>query len=234
MVRRRSLVASWAVLVLATVVLAAVAQAPSSNPASGVRVLYPANRTVHVRPTRVIVATPLTAAKPIATLDGKPFVLHRMTFADSWLAPGKLKATAELVGDRSVTALWASSVRLAPGPHVLMVAGKRLDLRGATGTVPAGWTTALEHSPVGAAAGKLDCGGCHEMTGAVVGTVPTPKACATCHDDAAVQLIHRHITEPLARCAMCHDPHGSARPKLLTDAKEKLCSKCHAVGHSKS
>jgi predicted CXXCH cytochrome family protein len=29
-------------------------------------------------------------------------------------------------------------------------------------------------------------------------------------------------------CSVCHDPHGSPNRKLLTEADQNLCLKCHA------
>lgn len=204
---------------------AALADAPQ-----GVRILYPAGRSAcEAGPLRVVVATPLGTSRLAATLDGKPVALQRLTFADTWVLPGKLKATAERVGDRSAAALWVAQLDLKPGRHTLAAGGQKVQV--CAGKAPAGWASAYAHKPAGT--GKTDCAGCHEMEGAALGAARTPKACASCHDEASVQLIHKHVAEPLARCAMCHDPHGAARPKLLVDAKEKLCSKCHESGHSK-
>jgi predicted CXXCH cytochrome family protein len=198
----------------------------------GIRVLYPANRTVHKGIVRLIVAAPL-AARLTAEMDRKPLHLQRLVFADSWQLAGRLKATAELVGDRSRTALWAAEFPIPAGAHEVTVGGQRLQLRGDQGPVPSGWTASYTHPAVKPDSGPLDCAACHELSGSAIGAVSTPSACASCHDEPTIQLIHRHVAEPLARCAMCHDPHGSTRPKLLTDEKVKLCSKCHEPGHFK-
>jgi predicted CXXCH cytochrome family protein len=211
----------------------------SAAPDGGTRLLYPPTRSLLSRPVRLILATAKDAPAPAVTLDGNGLALERLTFADTWRMPGKLKATAALVGDRAATALWAATLDLKPGGHAVVVGEQRLDLwrvggeAPSTGEAPKDYSRLHSHAPVGEAAPKLDCGGCHELKDGVIGPVPTPQACADCHDESQVQLIHRHVSEPLARCAQCHDPHGTGRPKMLVDAKQVLCSKCHEAGHSK-
>jgi predicted CXXCH cytochrome family protein len=218
---------------LLAVVLAGAPAAPDADPAAGLRILYPPPRSAVSRPLRLIVATPKAAAAPAATLDGQALSLQRLTFDDAWQIPGKLKATAQLVGDRAAAALWAAALDLKPGTHTVLVGGQRLELWRGEGDPPKDYTRLYSHQPLGEAAPKLDCGVCHEQKDDQLGAVSTPQACAGCHDEAAVQLRHSHVSEPLARCAQCHDPHGTPRPKMLVDAKPALCRKCHEAGHSK-
>lgn len=217
---------------LLALLAAAGGQTPQSNAPGGIRILYPADHTVLNGISRLVVAAPLTG-KVTASLDGKPVTFHRMTFAASWVTPGRLKATSALIGERASTAVWASALKLSPGAHTLAVGGQRVEVRVLARAIPPGWTQAYVHQPVKAESGRLDCAGCHESEAGVIGPAPTPASCAPCHDENAVQLIHHHVAEPLAKCAMCHDPHGAARPKLLVDDKQKLCSKCHESGHFK-
>jgi len=198
---------------------------------SGVRILYPPSRSaLPDGPVRMIVAAPLSL-RLSGTLDGRPLTLSRLAFADTWQTPGRLKVTDALIGDRSAAALWVASISLAPGNHTVVVGGQRLELCRPKGQAPAGWTDFYAHRLTTNA--KLDCSGCHEITDGALGSAHTPDACAGCHDEGSVQLIHRHVSEPLGNCAMCHDPHGTSRPKMLQDTKEKLCSRCHEAGHSK-
>ena len=229
MARRSFMIAAPALLLYA-------ALAQGAKPTDAVRILYPASRTVHVGPVSLIAATPIATKKLPATLDGKPISLRRLTFSDTWQMTGLLKSTDALVGDRTTTALWAAELTMTPGPHIAVIGGKRIELRGAKDSkaiIPAGYTITYAHKALTLRDGKIDCGSCHERTGDTLGEVRTPKVCAPCHDETSVQLIHSHVPQPLNNCAMCHDPHGSPRPKLLLDAKAKLCSKCHSAGHIK-
>lgn len=213
------------------VVLLAAASAGDLEP---VRLLYPANRTAHAGPVRLMAATAKDAPAPPATLDGQPLALQRLEFAPTWQLPGKLKETAARVGERSTAALWVATLELKPGAHTVLVGGHKLALwREGDVARPADYALAHSHAPVGQEAPKLDCAGCHEQPDGALETARTPHSCADCHDEDSVQLIHQHVSPPLARCASCHDPHGSARPKLLVDSKEALCSRCHEKGHSK-
>lgn len=226
-------------VVLLLAVLAAAPAAPDTDPTAGLRILYPPTRSAVSRPVRLIVAAPQAADAPVGSLDGRPLTLGRLTFAGTWVLSGKLKETARLVGDRATTALWVAVLELAPGTHTVAVGDQQLALWSGAGEPPKDYTRLHAHAPVGDAApgaggaAKPDCSGCHGQTGDQLDTVPTPKACGGCHDEAAVQLRHRHVAEPLARCAHCHDPHGAVRSKLLVDVKPALCRRCHDAGHSK-
>ncbi len=213
--------------------LAGAQQPTPPDPLKTVRVLYPANRTVaQAGPVRLIVAAPKAMAKLAATLDGKPLALQRLPFADAWMTPGVLTATADAVADRAETVLWIATPKLAAGTHTAVVAGRKVQFRAVKGKAPSGWTDRYAHStPAGAAS---DCAGCHDTKGKALGAATMPDTCSRCHDEATVQNKHSHTPTPLARCAMCHDPHGAPRPKLLLDEKKKLCSRCHEAGHSKS
>jgi len=210
------------------------ALSPRITAAEGVRLLYPPNRSLLTGPTRLIIAAPKADAAPATTLDGQPLALRRMEFAPTWQLPGKLKATAKLVGDRAATTLWTATLDLKPGGHAVVVGGQTLDVWGkGESAAPAAYTLLHSHGLMGEDAAQPDCGGCHEQPEGALASSPTPKACAGCHDEDTVQLVHQHVAPPLARCASCHDPHGSTRAKLLVDTKEALCVRCHEAGHSK-
>lgn len=208
------------------------AQVP--DPAQGVRILYPAPRSAHTGPVRLIVAAETSAAPPTATLDGKALTLTKMSFAASWVLPGKLKNTSARVGDRAQCTLWVAPLAVTPGPHQVLVGGQQLPLLGVESRkspLPPGWTSGSDHRLLPSDGQQQDCASCHEVTENALGSVQTPRACATCHDETSVQLTHGHVPQPLDKCAMCHDPHGATLPKLLVDAKQRLCAKCHGSGH---
>ena len=213
--------ASSALLVAATL---AAPPAPSA-----VKLLYPLAGTVRKPgPVRVLLAAPKGAPMPSAAWDGKPLRLSRMAFDPAWTAPTPLQRTSDLLGDRSAMDLWLAAPVEAAGKHTLQAAGRSLALT-VNAAAAKGLALAVAHPKPASAT----CSGCHTVTQGLLGDAGTPGACAGCHDDAAVQTIHKHVTEPLRRCAMCHDPHEAARPNLLCATKEKLCSRCHALGHSK-
>jgi predicted CXXCH cytochrome family protein len=79
------------------------------------------------------------------------------------------------------------------------------------------------------------CENCHEAT---QGTHPDStrhnfklvqeggKLCAQCHD-AFPGTRSRHVPVAEGECMSCHDPHGSAEPKLLKRPLNDLCFECH-------
>jgi predicted CXXCH cytochrome family protein len=164
-------------------------------------------------------------------LDSQQARLTRLRFSPTWLMPGAIARTAERIGDRAEADLWLGQVTGKRARRLTVGSEQRTVFIGERG--PAGWYQARAHGPVPSEPGRHRCSGCHEMADGKLGPAPTPRACETCHSDVAVQTIHRHVTPPLARCGLCHDPHGATRPKLLTDAREKLCTRCHPGGHSK-
>lgn len=54
----------------------------------------------------------------------------------------------------------------------------------------------------------------------------TPKLCTNCHDKKDTgKNVHMPAAED---CVLCHDPHGSAAPKMLrADDQRNLCFMCH-------
>jgi len=212
--------------------LLAMAAGPESP--GGVRVLYPADRSLHAGPVTVILVSPIAATAPRVTLDGKPLPVTRLSFARTWVLPGALERTAALVGDRGSTALWVGRAPEKRGRHAVRVvggAGVRFEI--GSGKPAPGWARAYEHPAISVETGKQCCQGCHAMSDGALDTARTPAACERCHSETDVQLAHKHVAQPLARCAMCHDPHGASIPRLLVAPKEKLCVTCHSAGHSK-
>ena len=61
---------------------------------------------------------------------------------------------------------------------------------------------------------------------------PQGKACLGCHPgvrSAEVEGGSLHAPYLAGACAFCHDPHGSARPKLLRQEAGLLCLSCHTA-----
>lgn len=208
---------------LLTVTLAA----PSGAP----RILYPRDRTVESGPVTIIVAASVAAPSLSATLDGKPLRLRRLVFDRDWVTPGAIESLGQQIAERETTALWVARVTV-PGRHVVAIGAARVAF--ALGVrPPKGWQAGLAHPPMPSRKSALGCDDCHQMPAGRLGPARTPDACGSCHPETAVQLAHKHVAQPLARCGMCHDPHGASYPRLLVAPKEKLCIRCHAGGHSK-
>ena len=83
--------------------------------------------------------------------------------------------------------------------------------------------------------GVMDCAGCHSVHGSNAAALlvkPTVnQTCYTCHADKRGPFLWEHA--PVAeQCTVCHVPHGSPRPALLSKTPPLLCQQCHAVsGH---
>ena len=83
--------------------------------------------------------------------------------------------------------------------------------------------------------GELACSDCHSSHGAGTSTLlkkPTlNETCYTCHADKRGPFLWEH--EPASEdCSLCHTPHGSIHPALLTKRPPLLCQQCHSqVGH---
>ncbi len=76
-----------------------------------------------------------------------------------------------------------------------------------------------------------ECIECHASQFSQAMKEPTPGLCFQCHDDFAEQskVVHQ------ADCTSCHQPHDSAKEKLLTRTGRDLCLECHddPVGNEK-
>ncbi len=221
-----------AVLGAAMAALLASATWMSASPSVAYVLLYPSGKTSHSGPIEIIVAGPSGGARPDVRLNGRPVRLERLRFAEDWVTPGAISQTASRLGDRHASDLWIGKAVVRAGRGALTVGKETVSLYGGKASPP-GWQPYRRHPQVPARKEGSTCSGCHEMKAGDLGRASTPTSCSPCHSEVSVQTIHKHVAPPLARCAMCHDPHGSVRANLLTDAKEKLCTRCHAAGHSK-
>jgi len=81
--------------------------------------------------------------------------------------------------------------------------------------------------------GRMTCSACHDphgmdMTKAAggLGWARLNETCAGCHPRQSRSVVFEH--EALREgCTVCHQPHGSPHPALLTERDNHLCLKCH-------
>ena len=85
------------------------------------------------------------------------------------------------------------------------------------------------------AQGKMDCTSCHSVhgddTGAGFQQLTALDTCFQCHADKRGPHLWEHApaTED---CGLCHAPHGSNQPGMLTKRAPLLCQSCHSQsGH---
>jgi len=118
------------------------------------------------------------------------------------------------------------SARLTPrpGPHTLEArAGDRSAIiTFAAGTGGKGAPPYRYHTPV--LEGR--CAECH--TGLRRKTARAEAdTCTACHRKLAVAFPYVHGPVAAGKCLICHDPHGSSRPALMTAEPKPLCTGCH-------
>ena len=80
----------------------------------------------------------------------------------------------------------------------------------------------------------VSCASCHNMHAAkdkVRDRLTQADVCYTCHKEQRAQVSrpsHHPIKEGKVICSDCHNPHGSAGPKLLVkDSVNQTCYECH-------
>lgn len=83
--------------------------------------------------------------------------------------------------------------------------------------------------------GKMDCMGCHNMHGDSAATqlarLSVNDTCQQCHAEKRGPYLWEHA--PVSEdCGLCHAPHGSSHPGMLTKRAPLLCQSCHSQsGH---
>jgi DmsE family decaheme c-type cytochrome len=83
--------------------------------------------------------------------------------------------------------------------------------------------------------GKMQCASCHSVHDAVgekLLTRPTlNETCYQCHAEKRGPFLWEHAPAS-ENCALCHAPHGSSQPGMLTQRGPFLCQSCHSqAGH---
>lgn len=83
--------------------------------------------------------------------------------------------------------------------------------------------------------GKMDCTGCHNIHGdtavAQLARLNVNDTCQQCHAEKRGPYLWEHA--PVSEdCGLCHAPHGSNHPGMLTKRAPLLCQSCHSQsGH---
>jgi DmsE family decaheme c-type cytochrome len=83
--------------------------------------------------------------------------------------------------------------------------------------------------------GQMTCSACHDAHGTTADFNLVRRTlndtCFSCHADKRGPFLWEHA--PVAEdCALCHKPHGSNHPGLLTQRAPLLCQQCHSQqGH---
>jgi len=82
---------------------------------------------------------------------------------------------------------------------------------------------------------SMACSNCHTVHARrdpVLAKVTQPEVCFNCHKTERAQanrVSHHPILEGKVVCSECHNPHGSAAPKLLVkNTVNETCWQCHA------
>lgn len=83
--------------------------------------------------------------------------------------------------------------------------------------------------------GKMDCSGCHMQHGDEIdenlARQNVNDTCQQCHAETRGPYLWEHA--PVSEdCGLCHAPHGSNHPGMLTQRAPLLCQSCHSQqGH---
>lgn len=77
--------------------------------------------------------------------------------------------------------------------------------------------------------GTMSCASCHDLHGTDTwrATSIVRDTCTSCHSSVAGPWVFEHEAVDDG-CVTCHRPHGSVNKRLLTEAGNALCLKCHA------
>jgi DmsE family decaheme c-type cytochrome len=78
--------------------------------------------------------------------------------------------------------------------------------------------------------GKMACTSCHNQHGTankanLEESWPT-ETCYRCHADKRGPFLWEHLPAT-ENCMVCHDPHGTVRPRMLKLSPPRLCQQCH-------
>ena len=82
--------------------------------------------------------------------------------------------------------------------------------------------------------GAMSCTDCHNphrtfLPGSVRTVAANERACYKCHPDKTGPFPFPHAPVQLEGCGTCHEPHGSANPRMLTRSEVRfVCLECHS------
>ena len=82
--------------------------------------------------------------------------------------------------------------------------------------------------------GAMSCVDCHNphstfRADSLAVSFGNEPGCLNCHSDKRGPFIYEHPAQKIEGCAACHEPHGSANPRMLTRHEVRLvCLECHA------
>jgi DmsE family decaheme c-type cytochrome len=83
--------------------------------------------------------------------------------------------------------------------------------------------------------GLISCSDCHDPHGTfkdkgLHSSVAGDAVCVKCHTETAGPFVYEHPPIKTEGCMMCHFPHGSPNPRLLTRSNvNSLCLQCHTA-----
>jgi len=82
--------------------------------------------------------------------------------------------------------------------------------------------------------GAMSCVDCHNPHGSILRAsletyAANERACFRCHGNLRGPFTFEHAPVRLEGCSACHEPHGSANPRMLIRAEVRyMCLECHA------
>ena len=82
--------------------------------------------------------------------------------------------------------------------------------------------------------GAMSCVDCHNPHGSFLqhslqASFANETGCLRCHSDKRGPFTFEHAPVRLEGCSLCHEPHGSANPRMLRRHEQRfLCLECHA------
>jgi DmsE family decaheme c-type cytochrome len=84
------------------------------------------------------------------------------------------------------------------------------------------------------AEGAMSCVDCHNQHGIIRPAMTqifaaNETGCFKCHGDKRGPFTFEHAPVRFEGCGTCHEPHGSANPRMLTRQEVRfVCLECHA------
>jgi DmsE family decaheme c-type cytochrome len=82
--------------------------------------------------------------------------------------------------------------------------------------------------------GAMSCVDCHNphssnRADSMTTAFGNEPGCLNCHSDKRGPFLYEHPVQKMEGCGACHEPHGSANPRMLLQHEVRLvCLECHA------